>query len=59
MGPKEGKCVSGVCQQGDGSQGMTEIKLCKMNMEKVAQGFFGVELLQTILKILCLSKGKA
>lgn len=45
MGPKEGKHVSGVCQQGDGSWGMTEIKLSQMNMEKVAQSFFGVELL--------------
>lgn len=45
MGPKEGKIVSGVCQQRDGSWGMTEIKLCQMNMENIAQSFFGVELL--------------
>ena len=41
MGPKEGKSVSGVFLQGE----MTEIKLCQMNMKKVAQSFFDVELL--------------
>lgn len=38
---------------------MIEVKLCQMKTEKAAQSLFGVELLQTMLKMCVYPKRKA